>query len=132
MDAARRQRDENSNSAMKNLVFKIATACEWSKAMTSGIYEGSLDDGRDGFIHLSSEEQLRGTLEKHFRDKSDLVLIAFEVSRLGPQLRWEQSRDGALFPHLYGHIVVSDALWQRPLRNDENGRPLVDGQWFAC
>jgi uncharacterized protein (DUF952 family) len=132
MDAARRQRDQNSNSAMKNLVFKIATAREWSKAMTSGMYEGSLDDRRDGFIHLSSEEQLHGTLEKHFRDKSDLVLIAFEASRLGPQLKWEQSRGGALFPHLYGHIVVSEALWQRPLRNDENGVPLIDGEWFAC
>jgi len=117
---------------MKKFVFKIATVAEWSKAMTSGIYAGSSDDLRDGFIHLSSEEQLHGTLEKHFKGKGDLVLIAFETSRLGPELKWEQSRGGALFPHLYRDILVSEALWQRTLHTDEDGVPQIDKEWFAC
>jgi uncharacterized protein (DUF952 family) len=117
---------------MKKIVFKIATVSEWSKAMTAGIYEGSADDRRDGFIHLSSKAQLRGTLEKHFKDKGDLVLIAFEASGLGPQLKWEQSRGGDLFPHLYGNILAANALWQRPLRHDENGIPQIDEEWFVC
>lgn len=117
---------------MKKIVFKIATASEWSKATASGIYEGSSDDRRDGFIHLSSQSQLHGTLEKHFKGKADLVLIAFEASKLGPQLKWEQSRGGDLFPHLYANIFVSNALWQRALRNDDKGIPQIDEEWFAC
>ncbi|MFT3729962.1 MAG: DUF952 domain-containing protein [Hyphomicrobium sp.] len=117
---------------MTKIVFKIATAREWSKATTSGIYQGSADDHRDGFIHLSSRHQLLGTLEKHFKGKGDLVLIAFEASKLGAQLKWEQSRGGDLFPHLYANISVSDAMWQRPLSNDANGVAQIDEEWFAC
>lgn len=117
---------------MTKIIFKIVTAPEWSKAMTSGSYEGSADDRRDGFIHFSAKHQLRGTLEKHFKGKDDLVLIAFEASKLGPKLQWEQSRGGDLFPHLYDNISVSDALWQRPLRTDDNGMPQIDEEWFVC
>jgi uncharacterized protein (DUF952 family) len=117
---------------MKKIVFKITTASEWSKATKSGLYEGSADDHRDGFIHLSSQEQLRGTLEKHFSGKGDLLLIAFEVSQLGPKLKWEQSRGGEFFPHLYEKLCVSNALWQRALHSDENGIPQIDEEWFAC
>lgn len=117
---------------MQKIVLKIVAVREWSKATTSGIYAGSPDDLRDGFIHLSSQHQLRGTLEKHFKDKGDLVLIAFEVATLGSQLKWEQSRGGDLFPHLYGNISVSGALWQRVLQNDENGVPQIDEEWFVC
>jgi uncharacterized protein (DUF952 family) len=117
---------------MKKIVFKIATDHEWSNAIASGIYEGSADDHRDGFIHLSSQHQLRGTLEKHFKGKGDLVLIAFEASTLAPDIKWEQSRDGDLFPHVYGKISVSKALWQRSLHNDDNGIPQIDEEWFVC
>ena len=116
---------------MSKIVFKITTAREWSKATMSEVYEGSDDDRRDGFIHLSSHQQLRGTLEKHFKGKDDLVLIAFEATTLGPDLKWEQSRGGDVFPHLYATISVSKALWQRPLRN-ENGEPQIDEEWFVC
>lgn len=117
---------------MSKIVFKIATVREWSKATIDGVYSGSADDRRDGFIHLSAQHQLRGTLEKHFKDKGDLVLIAFKTSSLGPELKWEQSRGGDLFPHLYGNIPVSEAMWERLLRNDENGIPRIDEEWFAC
>lgn len=116
----------------QKIVFKIATAEEWSKSTIAGSFDGSADDHRDGFIHLSSQHQLAGTLEKHFKGKRDLVLIAFEAAKLGPELKWEQSRGGELFPHLYTTITVSDALWQRRLSNDENGVPQIDEEWFAC
>jgi uncharacterized protein (DUF952 family) len=116
----------------QKIVFKIASANEWSKSTIAGIFEGSADDHRDGFIHLSSRHQLAGTLEKHFKGKRDLVLIAFEADKLGPELRWEHSRGGELFPHLYASITVSDALWQRHLSNDEFGVPQIQEEWFAC
>ncbi|MBS0232800.1 MAG: DUF952 domain-containing protein [Proteobacteria bacterium] len=117
---------------MQNIIYKITSATEWSKATRTGYFEGSSDDRRDGFIHFSTQHQLPGTLEKHFKGKDDLVLIAFEASKLGPELKWEQSRGGELFPHLYANISVSDALWQRPLINNESGVPQIEEEWFAC
>jgi uncharacterized protein (DUF952 family) len=114
------------------IVFKIATVEEWSKSEMTGTFEGSPDDHRDGFIHLSAKHQLQGTLNKHFQGKGDLVLIAFEAAKLGLALKWEQSRGGELFPHLYTSITVSDALWQRRLPGDENGVTEIDEEWFAC
>jgi uncharacterized protein (DUF952 family) len=123
---------QSSNFAMKKIVYKIATAADWAEATATGYYEGSLDDRRDGFIHFSERHQLPGTLEKHFKGEDDLVLIAFEASKLGPELRWEQSRGGQLFPHLYDNITVSEALWQHPLLRNSNGVPQLDEEWFAC
>jgi uncharacterized protein (DUF952 family) len=117
---------------MRKIVFKIVAAADWAEAVEIGHYSGSRDDRRDGFIHLSGQHQLSGTLEKHFKGKSDLVLIAFEVSSLAPELTWEQSRGGELFPHFYGTISTSKALWQRPLLADRNGVPQLDQEWFAC
>lgn len=117
---------------MEKIVFKIATAADWTEATKIGHYRGSQDDRRDGFIHLSNQHQLAGTLEKHFKGKDDLVLIAFEASSLGPELKWEQSRGGELFPHLYGDLSASQALWQRPFRRDIDGVPQLEEEWFAC
>jgi uncharacterized protein (DUF952 family) len=127
-----RKHYQSSNLMKQNIVFKIATAEEWSESTMAGKFLGSADDYRDGFIHLSSQHQLAGTLEKHFKGKRDLVLIAFEADKLGSALKWEHSRGGDLFPHLYTSITVSDALWQRHLTNDENGVPQIDEEWFAC
>jgi uncharacterized protein (DUF952 family) len=117
---------------MAKIVYKIAAAAEWQRALKTGRYSGSADDVRDGFVHLSARHQLRGTLEKHFRNKRDLLLIAFEESRLGPALRWEHSRGGDLFPHLYADLPTSQTLWQQPLRNGADGIPEYDEAWFAC
>src|SRR5690348_12039266 len=100
---------QSSNFVMEKIVFKIATVADWAEATEIGHYRGSQDDRRDGFIHLSNQHQLAGTLEKHFKDKGDLVLIAFEASSLGPELKWEQSRGGELFPHFYGDLSASQA-----------------------
>ena len=103
------------------LVYKILTAADWQAATASGLYAGSADDIRDGFIHLSTREQLAETAARHFRGRSDLVLVALDAVRLGPQLRWEPSRGGALFPHLYDLLDVAAGrqVWPMPLGADD-------------
>jgi uncharacterized protein (DUF952 family) len=117
---------------MTKIVYKIVAVAEWHQATQSGRYAGSADDIRDGFIHLSAEHQLRDTLEKHFKHKDGLLLIAFEENKLGPALRWEQSRGGELFPHLYGDLPSSRMLWRRPLVLGADGVPRLDEKWFVC
>lgn len=107
------------------LVFKIATASQWRDAVATGAFAGSHDDLRDGFIHLSSGDQLAGTLAKHFRGQSDLVLVAFTASSLAPDLKWEVSRGGNLFPHLYAPLATMSALWTKPLPLNQDGVPQI-------
>jgi len=97
------------------IVYKIATAEEWSRATAAGAYEGSADDRRDGFIHLSAAPQLAGTLQHHFATKKNLVLIAFRSADCAAALKWEASRGGELFPHHYGVLDPASALWVRPI-----------------
>lgn len=105
-----------------NLIFKVCGAAEWAAAEALGRYEGSADDKRDGFIHFSTVAQLDGTLAKHFAGRADLMLIAVEAGALGDALKWEPSRGGDLFPHLYGPMPVAAVSWTRPLPLDAAGR----------
>lgn len=98
-----------------SLVYKVASVGAWRDAAARGSFTGSDDDQRDGYIHLSAPHQLAGTLAKHFRGRSDLVLAAFASGDLGGDLRWEPSRGGELFPHLYAPLPVAAALWVQPL-----------------
>jgi uncharacterized protein (DUF952 family) len=107
------------------LVFKIAGREEWSAAARDGRYAGSADDARDGFIHLSSIDQLAGTLARHFAGRSDLVLVAFDEARLVHALKWEPSRGGALFPHYYGVLDPNAAVSVEAIALDMNGRHLL-------
>lgn len=91
------------------VVYKILRASEWAAFRSTGQFAGSADDLRDGFIHLSTEAQLQGTLSKHFAGEPGLVIVEFEVAALGAHLRWEASRGGALFPHLYGTLLLEGA-----------------------
>ena len=93
---------------------------EWQSAVRAGIYAGSADDRRDGFIHFSTADQLSGTLAKYFAGRSDLVLVRVGAVFLGDLLRWEPSRGGALFPHLYGPLQMAAVLKVEdlPLRDD--------------
>jgi len=106
-------------------VYKIVERDAWLSAAELGQYRGSVDDLRDGFIHFSSAAQLRGTAAKHFRGKSDLVLVAFAAAELGDALVWEPSRGGDLFPHLYGPLATALALWERALPLDSEGVPQI-------
>ena len=101
------------------LVFKICSKDEWDKACVGGRYTGSGADRADGFIHLSAQHQFRETAAKHFRDRTDLVLVAYDEAEL-TGLRWEPSRGGDLFPHVYASLPTARALWVKPLA-------LIDG-----
>jgi uncharacterized protein (DUF952 family) len=109
---------------MTEPVYKICSGAALQEARRSGRFEGSADDARDGFIHLSAGSQVPGTLAKYFAGQHDLVLLAVDAERLGASLRWEPSRGGELFPHLYGaldldHVISVEAL---PLQEDGSFR----------
>ena len=87
-------------------IYKICPASAWREAERQGCYRGSADDKRDGFIHFSSPSQVAGTLVKHFTGQSGLFLIAVGATALGDALKWEPSRGGELFPHLYGELYL--------------------------
>ena len=89
-------------------VWKILLTDEAIALLENGRFEGSADDRRDGFIHLSTEAQLAGTIAKHFSGQSNLLALACPTARLGDALRWEKSRNGALFPHLYRQLQLAD------------------------
>ena len=106
-----------------SVVYKICSLQSWLSARSTGALAPSRDDQRDGYIHLSAAHQVRGSLARHFAGQADLVLLALNVDDLpAGALVWEKSRDGALFPHLYG--VLSSALVSRviDLALDDEGR----------
>jgi uncharacterized protein (DUF952 family) len=116
-----------------NLVYKIVTQTEWAHACATGSFAGSVDDVRDGYIHLSGPDQISGTLQKHFRNQKELLLVAFQASSLAPHdLRYEISRGGAVFPHLYRPLPTHLALWQRPLELGLDGVPAFEETWLSC
>jgi uncharacterized protein (DUF952 family) len=110
-----------------SLVYKVMQLSDWNTACHAGVFNGSRDDVRDGFIHLSSYRQVAGTLRKHFHGQRDLVLIAYDASDLGPELKWETSRGGELFPHLYDSLPTSCARSVAHLTLDADGVPLLPG-----
>jgi uncharacterized protein (DUF952 family) len=96
------------------LVYKIIAAEDWRQAKQAGVFIGAAIDLADGYIHLSDAGQVEETARRHFGGKKDLLLVAFEAGSLA-KLKWEPSRGGALFPHVYGTIDPGAALWARPL-----------------
>ncbi len=111
------------------LVFKIFRRDEFLAAVRDGRFDGSGDDRRDGFIHLSAAAQLAGSLAKHFADERSVTLSAFQAARLGAALRWEPSRGGVLFPHFHGVLDLDLAVWHRPTERGADGvwrLPMLD------
>jgi uncharacterized protein (DUF952 family) len=104
------------------VIYKICTTAEWRAAESAGVYRGSVVDHRDGFIHFSTAEQAAETAAKHFAGQRDLVLVAVDAEVLGRALKWEPSRGGALFPHLYGELPLSAVRRIDPLPLDAAGR----------
>lgn len=106
-------------SGMKtNLVYKIMTAEQWARLCAVGTWAGSEVDLRDGFVHLSSWEQVSGTLSKHFFQQSDLFLVGVIVESVAEELRWEVSRGGDKFPHLYRELRLADVSDRRAIEWD--------------
>lgn len=102
------------------IIYKIIDRDEWDAARACGRYTGSRDDKRDGFIHFSTAQQSRETAAKHFSGQNNLMLLAIDDADLKPALKWEASRAGALFPHLYAVLPVSSVKqsWPLPLNKD--------------
>jgi uncharacterized protein (DUF952 family) len=104
-----------------SLIYKIISVDAWRAAETTGVFNGAPVDLADGYIHFSTAAQVGETAAKHFTGQRDLLLLAVDAENLGAALKWEPSRGGALFPHLYAPLAVSAVAWAKPL-------PLVDGR----
>ena len=93
-----------------SLIFKLLPAAEWQAALSAGVFAGSAVDLADGYIHLSTTDQLQGTLDKHFAGQTGLVIAEVDLSVLGDLVKWEESRGGALFPHIYGALPMEAVI----------------------
>ena len=113
---------------MPEPVYKILAEAAYEAAKNEGCFLGTGDDLRDGFIHLSASHQVAGTVAKHYTGQPDLLLLTIDPARLGPALKWEPSRGGELFPHLYGPLPL-DAIRaaERLELGDDNRHILPEG-----
>jgi uncharacterized protein (DUF952 family) len=109
-----------------DLIYKILSAADWEAAHRAGRFDGSPDDLRDGFIHFSDGEQVIGTARKYFAGQTDLMLLAVDPAGL-VDLRWERSRDDALFPHLYGPLDLDAITRADRLPDDLDAADAIAG-----
>ncbi|MDE2561230.1 MAG: DUF952 domain-containing protein [Sphingomonadales bacterium] len=103
------------------VAWKVLTTPQMDELEHAGVFKGAPVDLADGFIHLSSEDQLAGTIDKHFAGRDDLHLVAVDLTVLGRAVKWEVSRGGALFPHIYADLPLSAVIAYGPLRHDDAG-----------
>ncbi len=103
------------------IIYKILTAQQWQAAEAAGTFEGAPIDRKDGYIHFSDAATVRETAARHFAGQDDLLLAAVEAEKLGDALKWEVSRGGALFPHLYAGLPLNAVSWIVPLPLGANG-----------
>jgi len=106
---------------MVETIYKIVNRIAWGDAVRHGQFEGSEVDLKDGFIHFSTAGQVRETAAKHFSNKGDLLLVEVDANSLGDALKWEISRGGALFPHLYAPLAIADVSGVHELPLDPSG-----------
>ena len=107
---------------MAEAIYHVCPKAAWEEAVKTGVYAGSDDDLRDGFLHFSTGDQVVESVEKHRRGQSGLVILACDPDALYPELRWEPSRGGALFPHYYGALPVERVAFVKDLPLGEDGR----------
>ena len=118
---------QEPNSSMKqpqSVIFKVLSSDQWSIAQDQGEFHGAAIDLSDGYIHFSTPEQVRETVEKHFAGQADLVLVGVDPDKLGDDLKWEPSRGGALFPHLYSTLALDCVVSVDELKLGEDGRHI--------
>ena len=106
-------------------IFKILPRTEWTQAEAAGRFEGSAVDHQDGYIHFSTAAQAGETARRYFAGMADLVVLEVEGDDLGADLRWEPSRGGDLFPHLYGVLTVAHVLAVHAAPLGPDGVPRV-------
>lgn len=110
---------------MDSVIYKICSAKLWSDALGQGVFAGAPVDLADGYIHFSTASQVSETAAKHFSGQRDLLLLAIRADAIGNELKYEVSRGGALFPHLYAPLPLSAVIWAKPLSHDQNGDPVI-------
>lgn len=106
--------------------YKIVSRQAWDAAVGAGVFEGAAIDLQDGYIHLSTAAQAQETARRHFAGREGLVLVRLDVAKLGAALRWEPSRGGELFPHLYGPLDPALAEAVTPIHLGADGTPQLD------
>jgi uncharacterized protein (DUF952 family) len=107
---------------MDDIIYKICPTDLWRQAEAKGRFDGASIDLADGYIHFSTATQAAETAAKHFAGQDGLLLIAIDARRLGEALKWEVSRGGALFPHLYAPLDLAAVLWAKPMPLGPDGR----------
>ena len=113
--------DSNDFGPGMTLIYKICPRPLWQEAERDGLFGGAPVDRADGYIHFSTAEQVRETAAKHFAGQDDLLLVAVDAAALGPALKWEPSRGGALFPHLYADLPLECVRSTQSLRLGADG-----------
>lgn len=106
---------------MSDVVFKLVDRVEWEAARIAGAYAGSVVDLADGYIHMSSATQLAETARRHYAGRAGLLLVTVDLTVLGEALKWEASRGGDLFPHLFAPLPIAAAREERALSVDADG-----------
>ena len=107
---------------MNSPIYKICDSAAWREAERNGVFTGAPVDHADGFIHFSTAAQVAATAARHFAAQGNLLLIAVDAAALGSALRYEPSRGGQLFPHLYGTLPLSVVRWVKPLPLGADGK----------
>jgi uncharacterized protein (DUF952 family) len=120
--APRRYGRARTGQRVATFLYKICPAALWREAEQTGVFTGSPVDLRDGYIHFSTADQARETAERHFAGQGDLVLLTVDAQVVAEHLKWEPSRGGALFPHLYHALPVEAVRRVDPLRLGPDGR----------
>ncbi len=115
--------------AESKLIYKICSKAVWEEIRLLKSWTGSPHDVQDGFIHFSAASQLEGTFRKYYAGQTDLMLLAIDADALGNALKWESSRGGDLFPHLYGPLLISKIVSAQNLAMSEDG--AIEGVGFA-
>jgi uncharacterized protein (DUF952 family) len=108
------------------LIYKIFRADEYAEFAAKGQTSGAPIDLADGYIHFSTAAQVVETAAKHFAGTEGLMLLAVDTDKVSEDLRWEVSRGGAEFPHLYRDLLANDVVWAKPLPLGPNGHAFPE------
>jgi uncharacterized protein (DUF952 family) len=115
--------DRNGRKILQSQrAYKICAASDWERAVAAGAYAGAPVDIADGYIHLSTAAQIGDTLRRHFAGRAGLVLVAIDLGKLGDTVRWEPSRGGDLFPHIYGPLPIIAAIERQDIPDEDEAR----------
>ena len=113
-----------------DLIFHICRQDEWREFEKTTVYKGSSQDKKDGFIHFSTSKQIEESAAKHRAGQDNLVVFGVRVLDLGQKLKWETSRKGSLFPHLYGHLEFKNVVKMAELRLGTDGVHLFSHEFL--